>query len=87
MSMVKNFLLLQKWRKIIIAHGPFLLTATMKPFAFTIVTTFMPELPALLAFLVTSVILLVTPGPAVLYIVARSIDQDRRAGIIFCMRY
>lgn len=33
-------------------------------------------------FLVTAVAILVTPGPAVLYIVARSVDQGRLAGIV-----
>jgi threonine/homoserine/homoserine lactone efflux protein len=35
----------------------------------------------LAVFLVVSLVLLITPGPAVLYIVARSIDQGRSAGI------
>ena len=42
----------------------------------------MPELPALLVFTTAALILLVTPGPAVLYIVARSIDQGRIAGVV-----
>jgi threonine/homoserine/homoserine lactone efflux protein len=33
-------------------------------------------------FLIAAVILLATPGPAVLYIVARSIDQGRTAGLV-----
>ena len=33
-------------------------------------------------FVVASVVLLVTPGPAVLYIVARSVDQGRAAGLV-----
>ncbi len=33
-------------------------------------------------FMLASLILLLTPGPAVLYIIARSIDQGRRAGLI-----
>ena len=33
-------------------------------------------------FLAASLVLLATPGPAVLYIVARSLEQGRRAGII-----
>ena len=36
----------------------------------------------LFVFIAAAVLLLVTPGPAVLYIVARSIDQGRRAGIV-----
>jgi threonine/homoserine/homoserine lactone efflux protein len=33
-------------------------------------------------FLLAALALLLTPGPAVLYIVARSIDQGRRAGLV-----
>jgi threonine/homoserine/homoserine lactone efflux protein len=33
-------------------------------------------------FVLAAVVLLLTPGPAVLYIVARSIDQGRRAGLV-----
>ncbi len=33
-------------------------------------------------FFVAASVLLITPGPAVLYIVARSIDQGRKAGIV-----
>jgi threonine/homoserine/homoserine lactone efflux protein len=33
-------------------------------------------------FLVAALVLLLTPGPAVLYIVARTIDQGRRAGLV-----
>lgn len=39
----------------------------------------MPNLPV---FLVAALVLLLTPGPAVLYIIARSIDQGRRAGLV-----
>lgn len=42
----------------------------------------MLEWSAFVLFLITSLALLVTPGPAVLYIVARSIDQGRGAGIV-----
>ena len=42
----------------------------------------MPELSTLLVFSAASLALLITPGPAVLYIVARSIDQGRLAGIV-----
>jgi threonine/homoserine/homoserine lactone efflux protein len=38
------------------------------------------NLPNLPVFLLAALILLLTPGPAVLYIVARSIDQGRAAG-------
>ena len=54
----------------------------MQLFAFAAVISFMPELSSLLGFLIASVILLLVPGPAVLYIVAKSIDQGRRAGIV-----
>ena len=33
-------------------------------------------------FLITALVLLVTPGPAVLYIIARSVDQGRVAGVV-----
>jgi len=33
-------------------------------------------------FILASVVLLLTPGPAVLYIVTRSVDQGRRAGLV-----
>jgi threonine/homoserine/homoserine lactone efflux protein len=33
-------------------------------------------------FVIAALVLLVTPGPAVLYIVTRSIDQGRRAGLV-----
>lgn len=33
-------------------------------------------------FVLAALVLLITPGPAVLYIVARSIDQGRRAGLV-----
>jgi threonine/homoserine/homoserine lactone efflux protein len=40
-------------------------------------------LPATLPlFLTTALLLLLTPGPAVLYIVTRSIDQGRKAGLV-----
>jgi threonine/homoserine/homoserine lactone efflux protein len=42
----------------------------------------MPELSSLTLFFVATAVLLITPGPAVLYIVARSIDQGRLAGIV-----
>jgi threonine/homoserine/homoserine lactone efflux protein len=41
-----------------------------------------PEPTALAAFIAATVVLLVIPGPAVLYIVARSLDQGRLAGLI-----
>lgn len=33
-------------------------------------------------FLITAFVILVTPGPAVLYIIARSVDQGRLAGVV-----
>jgi threonine/homoserine/homoserine lactone efflux protein len=41
-----------------------------------------PDLAGLGFFVVAALVLLLTPGPAVLYIVARSIDQGRRAGLV-----
>jgi threonine/homoserine/homoserine lactone efflux protein len=40
------------------------------------------SLPNLPIFLLAALILLLTPGPAVLYIVARSLDQGRLAGFV-----
>ena len=42
----------------------------------------LPDLAGLGVFAVAAVLLLVTPGPAVLYIVARSIHEGRRAGLV-----
>ena len=42
----------------------------------------MPDLPTLLAFSVAALALIVIPGPSVLYIVARSLHQGRRAGLV-----
>jgi threonine/homoserine/homoserine lactone efflux protein len=42
----------------------------------------MPDLHTLILFVATAAIVLVVPGPAVLYITARSIDQGRLAGLI-----
>ncbi len=41
-----------------------------------------PDGTTLLVFLGASLVLLVTPGPAVFYIVARSIDQGKLAGMV-----
>jgi threonine/homoserine/homoserine lactone efflux protein len=41
----------------------------------------MPPLPTLLVFALAALGLLVVPGPAVLYIVTRSVAQGRRAGL------
>src|SRR4029450_4708823 len=42
----------------------------------------MPEPSTLAVFVLAAVVLLVTPGPAVLYIVARSVEQGRWAGLV-----
>ena len=42
----------------------------------------MPDTASFMLFVVASLALLVVPGPAVLYIVARAIDHGRRAGIV-----
>ena len=42
----------------------------------------MPELSTLGLFAVASVAMLAFPGPSVLYIVTRSVDQGRRAGLV-----
>jgi len=41
----------------------------------------LPPLPLLLAFLTASFILAITPGPAVVYILARTLSQGRRSGL------
>lgn len=41
----------------------------------------LPDGPSLIAFVVASVVLTITPGPAVFYIVTRSLSQGRRAGL------
>jgi len=41
----------------------------------------MPDTTHLSLFIVAAVAMLLTPGPAVMYIVTRSIDQGRRAGL------
>src|SRR5690242_18197796 len=42
----------------------------------------MPPITNLSLFLAASLVLLLTPGPAVLYIVTRSVDQGRKAGLV-----
>jgi threonine/homoserine/homoserine lactone efflux protein len=42
----------------------------------------LPEWSSLGFFAIAALVLLLTPGPAVLYIVTRSIDQGRRAGFV-----
>ncbi|MEX2223017.1 MAG: LysE family translocator [Candidatus Rokuibacteriota bacterium] len=41
-----------------------------------------PDGSSLGVFVIAALVLLLTPGPAVLYIVTRSIDQGRRAGLV-----
>jgi len=45
-------------------------------------TDLIPPWPLFSAFLVASFVLAVTPGPAVLYIVTRSLVQGRRSGLV-----
>ena len=42
----------------------------------------MPDLTSWGLFVVASVVLLLTPGPAMLYIVARSVEQGQAAGLV-----
>ena len=42
----------------------------------------MPDATNLGFFVLAALVLLLTPGPAVLYIVARSLEQGRRAGFV-----
>lgn len=42
----------------------------------------MPDAAQIALFILASAVLLITPGPAVLYIVARSVNQGRRAGLV-----
>jgi threonine/homoserine/homoserine lactone efflux protein len=44
----------------------------------------MLNLDRLPLFVFASIVLLLTPGPAVLYIIARSVDQGRAAGWFRC---
>ena len=45
----------------------------------------MPDPGTLGLFLVSALLLTLTPGPAVLYIVTRSIGQGRAAGLVSCL--
>lgn len=42
----------------------------------------MPDASSLAVFIAAALVLLLVPGPAVLYIVARSVDQGRTAGLV-----
>ncbi|MBP6816744.1 MAG: LysE family translocator [Burkholderiaceae bacterium] len=44
-------------------------------------TDLLPAGPLLLAFLLASLVLAITPGPGVLYVVTRTLAQGRRAGL------
>jgi len=44
--------------------------------------SFLPPPTDLLLFITAALVLLLIPGPAVLYIVARSVDQGHRAGLV-----
>src|SRR5215475_7556716 len=46
--------------------------------------TFQPPARELFLFVTAAIVLLLIPGPAVLYIVARSVDQGRKAGLASC---
>src|SRR5207244_5641172 len=46
-----------------------------------IMNDLMPPLPLFSAFVIASVVLAITPGPAVLYIVTRSVSQGRLSGV------
>lgn len=41
----------------------------------------LPDMPLLLAFVGASLVLAITPGPAVVYIVARTLAQGRACGL------
>src|SRR5713226_2859377 len=70
------------------------LSAPCRPWALTCLSRYLtrvisgkllialPDLASLGLFIAAALVLLITPGPAVLYIVARSIDQGRRAGLV-----
>ena len=42
----------------------------------------MPSSPSLLGFVAAALVILLIPGPGVLYILARSLSQGRRAGLV-----
>jgi threonine/homoserine/homoserine lactone efflux protein len=42
----------------------------------------MPQTASLLGFVAAALVVLVTPGPGVLYVVARSLSQGQRAGLV-----
>ena len=44
----------------------------------------MPDIRSLQLFVIAALVLAITPGPAVMYIVTRSITQGRTAGVVSC---
>lgn len=54
----------------------------MGPFKIAAVTELVPPWPLFPAFLLASLVLAVTPGPGVFYIVTRSLVQGRRFGLV-----
>ena len=42
----------------------------------------MPDVSTLLAFSAAALVLFIIPGPAVLYVVARSVAQGKKAGLV-----
>ena len=42
----------------------------------------MPDIASLTAFVVAALVVLVMPGPGVLYTVARSVSQGQKAGLV-----
>lgn len=42
----------------------------------------MPDVTTLLAFITAALILLIIPGPAVLYVITRSTEQGTKAGLV-----
>lgn len=45
-------------------------------------STLLPSLPLFAAFVAASIVLAVTPGPGVFYVVSRTVAQGRRAGLV-----
>jgi threonine/homoserine/homoserine lactone efflux protein len=45
----------------------------------------MPDLAQFLTFAAATLILNLTPGPDMMYIIARSLGQGRRAGLVFAL--
>jgi threonine/homoserine/homoserine lactone efflux protein len=43
--------------------------------------SFLPPVNSLILFITAALVVLLVPGPSVLYVVARSVDQGRKAGL------